>query len=433
VEKGKLPGLAAAVFINGKLTVLEECGFADIEARSKMRSNTLVRLYSMTKCVIASVIMQLVDEGHLDLETELSRYIPAFGDVKVVPEGADGMPDWERLQKPRQAVRLRHLLTHTSGLMSGCAPVIDGPKQRNSREKAWTEIYGPLVRDVDAGAIKTLKHWVNELAKLPLVEHPGIHYEYGYSYDVLGHIIELVTGKELKDALRDRVFEPLGMKDTVWDLSGGTSAKASRLSTLYRYTRSKRFGARSNRLQLVRVDPPRKRAASCWKRPCRIPSGGGAVTSFEGGLLSTLDDYSKFLLAVTSGGRHPGTGVRLMSPRAAKWMLEDQSALLQKRPPAGARPYNTNGLGLCCIGELLRKDAPMDSKWFDGVPGVRQWGGAASTAFKSDPNDDASILAIVVTQVFPQEDGTVITNLVKDVRDVLEKEEKKAEHSHGVV
>merc|ERR1712167_550028 len=98
------------------------------------------------------------------------------------------------------------------------------------------------------------------------------------------------------------------------------------------------------------------------------------------------DDYSKFLLTVVSGGSHPATGARILSPAMATMMLADQTALLKPRAVAAASPYDHKGLGLSCLGELQRKGAPTFGQWFDGVAGVRQWGGAASTAFKYDPN-----------------------------------------------
>lgn len=429
VEKGRWPGLAACVFVNGQLRLLEETGYADVEARTPMTKDSLMRIYSMTKCVVAAAVMQLVDDGLLNLEDDLSKHLPAFANMRVIGEGEDGLPDWSKVSPPCQPIRIRHLLTHTSGLSSGIASGIDGPKHRGARERAWAAIYGPLVQAVDSGRIKDLASWVNEVAKLPLFDQPGRHYEYGYSYDILGHIVELKTGKKLPQYLHERIFKPLGMHDTCFDISGKKS-RAQRLAVLYRYTKSAKFGSNGCKPKLVRVDPPRKGAPSRWEQPCKIPSGGGALSSLEGGLLSTLDDYSKFLLAVVSHGAHPVTGGRILSPASAAKMLTDQTALLKRPggrvPPKGANPYNDRGLGLSCLGELQRHGAPSWGKWFDGVPGVRLWGGAASTAFKYDPNGGNPILAIIMTQVLPQEDGTTIRDLLCNVREAVAAESKNA-------
>jgi len=420
VERGRWPGVAAAVYVGGRLELLEEAGYADVEAGTPMTKDSLVRVYSMTKCVIAAAVMQLVEARLLGLDDELGKHLPAFSHMRVVLEGADGKPDWDRVVPASRPIRIRHLLTHTSGISSGLAPGIDGPKVRSARERAWCEIYGPLVRAVDSGSIRDLGQWVGELAKLPLFSHPGQLYGYGYSYDILGHLVEVKTGRKLVDYLAERVFRPLGMRDTRFDAT--SAGHARRLSALYRCTRSPRFGGNGRSLRLARVDPPRRGAPSRWQARCRVPSGGGALTSLEGGLLSTLSDYSKFLLAVVSGGKHPESGARILTPSSAEQMLTDQTALLAeggKLPPRNANPYNDRGLGLSCLGELQRRGAPAWGRWFDGVPGVRLWGGAASSAFKYDPNGGRPILAVVMTQVFPQEDGTVISTLLKGVREGL--------------
>mmetsp|Transcript_31485 Transcript_31485/g.86633 ORF Transcript_31485/g.86633 Transcript_31485/m.86633 type:complete len:505 (-) Transcript_31485:59-1573(-) len=423
VERGRWSGVAACVFVDGRLQLLEEAGMADIEARTPMKASSIVRLYSMTKCIIAAAVMQLADEGLLGLDDLLSDHIPAFKDARVICEGADGLPDWERLVPARRPIRIRHLLTHTSGI-SGClAPGLDGPKYRNPRERAWAEIYGPLARGVDRGEYGSLAEWVDELAKLPLVEHPGVHYEYGYSYDVLGRIVEVRSGMKLAKYLQARIFGPLGMKDTCFDLCGASPGpRARRLATLYRHTKSTKFGGNGRAPRLVRVDPARKGAPSRWAPPCKVPSGGGTVCSLEGGLLSTLDDYARFLLAATSGGKHPTTGARILSPKAAEQLLADQTRMLGRRSPASTSPYDDLGLGLSCLGELQRKGAPSWGCWFDGVPGVRLWGGAASTCFKYDPNGGRPILVMVMTQTLPQEDGTVISAFLQGVRDILSSE-----------
>lgn len=355
--------------------------------------------------------MQLLEAGQLKLDDELAEHLPSFRNVKVVAERDDGMPDFDRLLPSRRPILIRHLLTHTSGISCGLAPTLDGPRQRTARERAWAGIYMPLVRRVDQGEIKDLAQWVHELAQLPLVSHPGTHYGYGYSYDILGHIIELKSGQKLESYLEAHIFKPLGMRDTSFQLA----SSPRRLSVLYRYTKSKQWGSDGRHFRLVRVDP-KKGARSRWAK-CLVPSAGGGLSSLEGGLLSTMDDYAKFLLAVTSGGEH--CGVRILSVQSAELMMSDLSSLLGSRVPSSARPYDDAGLGLSGIGELQRQKAPSWGGWFDGVPGVRQWGGAASCAFKFDPNKGQPILVMVMTQALPQDDGTTITTLLKDVREVL--------------
>jgi len=416
VAKGQWPGLSACVFVSKSLRLVEELGYADLEAKTPMTRKTLMRIYSMTKCIVAAAVMQLLEAGHLDLNDELAKHLPCFQNLKVVTEADDGMPDFSRLTASRRPILIRHLLTHTSGISCGLAPTLDGPKQRTARERAWADIYAPLVNRVDRGEIKDLAQWVNELAQLPLISHPGTHYSYGYSYDILGHLVELKSGQKLENYLHEHIFKPLGMCDTSFQLPGGPSSK--RLGVLYRYTKSRLWGSDGKRFRLVRVDP-KKGTPSRWAK-CKVPSAGGGLSSLEGGLLSTMDDYAKFLLAVTSGGQH--CGVRILSESSAEMMMSDLSSLLGTRVPSSARPYDDAGLGLSGIGELQRRGAPSWGGWFDGVSGVRQWGGAASCAFKFDPNKGRPILVMVMTQALPQDDGTTITTLLRDVREVIQTE-----------
>eukprot|EP00928_Gymnodinium_smaydae_P047682 TRINITY_DN31835_c0_g1_i1.p1 TRINITY_DN31835_c0_g1~~TRINITY_DN31835_c0_g1_i1.p1 ORF type:complete len:530 (-),score=57.04 TRINITY_DN31835_c0_g1_i1:84-1595(-) len=424
VERGQWPGLAARVFVDGRLAFDESVGFADVESKVPMSDSSLVRLYSMTKCVVGAAVMKLVDDGKLGLDDTLATHLPAFESVKVLAEGPDGLPQWDCLEAPQQPIRIRHLLTHTSGISCGISAGIDGPVTRGARERAWASVYSDLTSRMDNGEIGSLAEWVDELSKLPLVAHPGAEYGYGYSYDVLGRLVELRSGCSLESFLKSNIFDPLDMIDTRFDLDGESPCGplSKRLSALYRRTKSSHFGSDGRAMRLVRVDPPEQGAASLWSPRCRVPAGGGAVTSLEGGLLSTLRDYSTFLLTCCSGGVHPSTGVRILSTSAAALLFADLTASLGPRPqnstPWARCPYGDRGLGLACLGEVQREGLAK-TKWFDGVPGVRQWGGAASTAFKIDPNGGRPILVVLMTQVLPQDDGAVITALLEGARAAL--------------
>ncbi|CAE8632904.1 unnamed protein product [Polarella glacialis] len=442
VDQGLLPGVAALVVANGRLRFMEEAGFADVEGSVPMTSTSLVRLYSMTKCVVVAALMQLVDERLLGLEDLLADHLPAFRGVRVIVEKDDGWPLEGRTQPAKRPITIRHLLTHTSGISGGAAPGIDALRRWNKRERAWIDVYKPLTHRVDCDLVPDLASWIQELAELPLWNHPGEHYSYGYGYDVLGHLIELKRGKALADCLREFIFEPLDMCSTAFDLhriartpsegnassrrcTGKTpavpAAARRRLAVLYRRTKSSRYGADGKHSQLARVDPERPGAASRWEKPCRIPSAGGCVSSFAGGLLSTLDDYAKFLLAVLSGGAHPTSGQRILSSEMATEMLADQTAKLQGAP-ASASPYGNRALGLSCLGEFQRAGAPSTGGWFDGVEGVRLWGGAANTAFKFDPNGGRPVLVLIMSQVVPQDSGETATALLHAAREALKKE-----------
>jgi len=431
VLQGLWPGETALVFVDGRLRLIDEAGYADVEKKIPMASSSLVRLYSMTKCVVAAAVLQLVDDGLLCLDDELADYLPCFQAPKVLIEKKDGWPEEGRTEPARREITLRHLLTHTSGISGGAAPGIDAIRRWNRRERAWIDVYKPLVKEVDAGQ-HTLKTFVEELALLPLWNHPGEHYSYGYSYDVLGYIIESKTGKDLATYLKEHIFEPLDMTSTGFDLtsmaasnpslreekkssaSRGGASQFRRLSVLYRRTKSSRYGADGKTSKLARIDPVGIGDESKWTK-VGIPSAGGCVSSFAGGLLSTADDYAKFLLAVVSGGAHPSSGKRILSEEMAAEMLADQTAKLGSQV-ATACPYGDRALGLSCLGEVQRAGAPSTGGWFDGVQGVRLWGGAANTAFKFDRNNGKPILILIMSQVVPQDSGTTATALLRAVR-----------------
>lgn len=434
VRQGLWPGAAAAVVVDGRVRLVEEVGFADMERQVPMSSSSLVRLYSMTKCIVAAALLQLVDEGMLSLDDNLSKHLPAFKAPSVLVEKTDGWPEDRPNKKTtepaKRPITLRHLLTHTSGISGGAAPGIEPIRRWNKREHAWIDVYKPLTSRIDSGKITNLSAWVEQLSKLPLWNHPGEHYSYGYSYDVLGHLIELKTGKCLTQYLQERIFVPLGMMSTGFDLKNiGEDADAaspesttSQLSVLYRRTKASKFGADGKTFKLVRVDPQTKQPSE-WSKHCQVPSAGGCISSFAGGLLSSLDDYAKFLLAVVSGGAHPKSGVRILSKKMAAEMLADQTAKLRgsgkgnrSAAPDSASPYGNPKLGLSCLGEVQRPGAPSTGGWFDGIAGVRLWGGAANTAFKFDPNHGRPILVMVMSQVVPQDSGTTATALLEGAR-----------------
>jgi len=432
VHQGLWPGEAALVFVDGRLRLIDEAGYADVEKEIPMSSSSLVRLYSMTKCVVAAAVLQLVDDGFLSLDDKLHEHLPWFRSPRVLIEKKDGWPEEGRTEPANKDITLRHLLTHTSGISGGAAPGIDAIRRWNRRERAWIDVYKPLVKEVDSGQ-HSLKSFVEELSHLPLWNHPGEHYSYGYSYDVLGYIIEVKTGKDLATYLRERIFEPLDMNSTGFDLTSiaasnpslreeldksstsRSGSKCTRLSVLYRRTKSSRYGADGKTSQLVRIDPVGVSDNSKWTQ-VDIPSAGGCVSSFAGGLLSTADDYAKFLLTVVSGGAHPATGKRILSESMAAEMLADQTAKIGRQVPATACPYGDRALGLSCLGEVQRAGAPSTGGWFDGVQGVRLWGGAANTAFKFDYNNGRPILIIIMSQVVPQDSGTTATALLRAVR-----------------
>lgn len=203
VKQGTMSGCASIVFRRGEIIHTGCWGLADVEARRKFTFDSMCRLYCLTKSYIVVCFMTLVEEGQVDLEDRLDKYIPSFADSRVKLSGAS------KAVKPKSPILMKHVPSHTSGISYG--PEIGGEPE-NDQERSYAE----LVQSVAKGSIRSLKVFVERVAKVPLVCHPGERYHYGFSMDVVARVIEVITGKTIEETLNERVFGPLGMKDTKW-------------------------------------------------------------------------------------------------------------------------------------------------------------------------------------------------------------------------
>merc|ERR1719382_768749 len=192
------------------------------------------------------------------------------------------------------------------------------------------------------------------------------------------------------------------MHDTGFSVPKG---KASRLAQLYRHTKARRFGADGSRAELCPVDSEFVEGSHC-----RVLSGGGCVSSRDGGLTSTLRDYSKFLVTIFNRGAIPGSSKRLFTTASAELFMQNHCAAVAGLKPNGEPKicaHNRKGIGLSCAGEVQLAGCKADKGmlWFDGVPGLVQWGGAATTFYKYQVVNGRPMLLILFTQVLPQDDG----------------------------
>jgi len=239
--------------------------------------------------------MTLVEEGRASLNDRLDKYIPAFADLQVCTKANP-----EKTVKAKRPILLKYLLIHTSGIDY---PVDLGEKPKGSQQVG----YAKLQQAARSGSIRTLKDFVEELAKLPLSCHPGYKYNYSFSYDVLGRVIEVISGKSLEKCLYERVFRPLGMKDTVWSVP---QSKLKRLAPLYAgpKTWKKMFGRTGKKMitngkaGLCQIDAGGKN--STWRkgRECKVQSGGGFMGYDSGGLLSTVADTGRWVKMLMNHG-----------------------------------------------------------------------------------------------------------------------------------
>lgn len=359
VERGQVAGLVTLVARGGQVIHLEAKGDADREARRPMQTDTIFRIASMSKAVTSVAAMMLAEEGRLTLGDPVSRFIPSFANTTVAlpaPAGAvSGSP--LSVVPAKRAITLRDLLTHTSGISYG-----DGPASAAYKEAS---VHGWYFADKP----EPIAVYVDRLARLPFDAQPGERYVYGFSTDVLGVVVEKASGQALDAFFCDRIFGPLGMKDTSFFLP---AEKRLRLAAVYGGERDGplvRGGETGQDGQGAYVDGPR----ACF--------AGGA------GLLSTAEDYARFLMMLEAGGTLDG--VRLLSPKTVELMTANHVGTLFEDGKAGF------GLGFEVI-EHLGKAGRF------GSVGQFGWGGAYYTDYFADPQE--RLVAVFMTQMRPRKD-----------------------------
>jgi CubicO group peptidase (beta-lactamase class C family) len=361
VDDGRLPGWLVLVSRRGRVVHLATCGQRDLEAGLPVEADTRFRIYSMTKPLTSVAAMMLYEEGAFGLKDPVHRFIPSFADVRVYRSGPASDPVTDPAAQP---VRLWHLLTHTAGLTYGfhCAHPVDAAYRAAGFE--WVAPEGRGLADCcDA--------W----AGLPLLFEPGSEWNYSVATDVLGRVIEVVSGQPLDRFLHQRIFGPLGMGDTGFWVEG---AAAGKLAALY--------GPAPGGGRVVRNDQLGSRAL---RRPACLAGGGG--------LVSTAGDYHRFTQALVRGGELDG--VRLLGTRTLAYMTRNHLPGGADLESFGRRLFaetTFDGVGFG-LGFAVLLD-PVANKVLSG-PGELAWGGAASTFFWVDPAEQLTV--IFLTQLLP--------------------------------
>lgn len=364
VDDGRLPGWLLTVSRGGKLVHVAAHGLRDMESGLPVETDTLWRWYSMTKPVTSVAAMMLYEEGALSLTDPVAKYIPSFADVRVLTGGSDQKPSTVPAIEP---VRVWHLLTHTSGLTYGFhrANVTDAIYRANGFE--WGQPKGfDLAAACDA------------FASMPLAFQPGSEWNYSVSTDVLGRVVEVVSGQRLDEFFAQRIFGPLQMTETGFSIP---EADAERMAALY--VRGEGGMATRNPQMTPQTHTP------------RYLSGGG-------GLIGTAADYHRFTQMLL---HRPGStageldGARLLGSRTVAYMARNHlpgNADLEEfgRRLFAESPSFGTGFGL---GFSVVLDAAAGKSL--GSEGEFAWGGAASTAFWVDPAEE--ITATFFTQLMP--------------------------------
>ena len=343
-EKGQIPGAILLVARQGKIATFETVGVLDPQTKAPMTKDAIFRLYSMTKPVVSVAIMMLVEEGQISPTDPVAKYLPQIAEMTVGIEkpGADGKPTLE-LVAPRRPMTVQDLLRHTSGLTYGVFGT-------GLVKKQYLE-----AKLFDA---RSNAEFVDRLVKLPLNGHPGTTWDYSHSTDVLGRIIEVVSKKSLYEFTKERILDPLGMKETAFYVPD--KSKHARIAEAFPNDRT--IG-----LETEFFDP-------------RVPqweSGGG-------GLVGTVADYARFCQMLLSGGAF--NGKRLLSPKTVAYMTADHVDA-SITPGALYLPGAGFGFGL---GFAVRRDAGVAP--VQGTAGEFNWGGAGGTYFWIDPKEDMFVV-----------------------------------------
>lgn len=348
IAAGEIPGAALLIARRGKIAYFESLGLLDPQAKTPMRKDAIFRIYSMSKPITSVAAMILFEEAKFALNEPIGKYIPALAKMQVA---TDNKPDPEAdphklvLVPANRPISIQDLMRHTSGLTYGFFG-----------ETPVKKVY--LEADLGNWA-GTNAEFVERIAKLPLSYQPGTTWDYSHSTDVLGRVVEVISGKSLYEFERERIIDPLQMSDTSFYVTDNT--KQSRIAEPFDNDRKIGNG--------ITVGDPRV---------------GGAWESGGGGMMSTAIDYARFLQMLLNGGTLDGE--QILGPKTVAYMTSDHlgSAVV-------LGPYYSPGPGYGFgLGFAVRRDAGVAP--FNGSPGEYNWNGAGGTAFWVDPKEQMFVV-----------------------------------------
>ena len=356
VDNGKIPGAVVLIVRNGKVAYMRAFGYQDREKQVAMKPDAIFRIASMTKPLVSVAAMMLIEEGKLQLISPVSAVLPEFKEIKVgVEKLNDGKPELV-LEPAQREMTIQDLLRHTSGLTYG---------------QFGDSLVKQAYRSANLGAPgDNLAAVVSKLSKLPLAYQPGTTFEYSMSTDVLGRVVEVVSGMELDRFISERITKPLGMSDTGFYVSEA---------------------------QVSRIAEPQVDAATGKRPPMRDLGVRPSWLSGGGGMVSTAADYARFCQMLLNGGEFEGA--YFLSPRTVAYMTTDHL------PPGTAISKAVQGFGSLIpspalgqgfgLGFAVRTDIGRNP--MPGSSGEFYWTGASGTTFWVDPKEN--LIAIMMVQV----------------------------------
>jgi CubicO group peptidase (beta-lactamase class C family) len=367
VDDGKTAGVVALVARHGKVAYVTSIGYRDLASKAPMTEDTIFAIASMTKPITCVAVMTLVEQGKLALDDPVGNYLPALKEMRVLGDAKDDTETAIATVPAKRPVRVRDLMSHTAGFSYGAALLSPSARLDRAYSKAG----------IGSGNDKTIAELVERLGQVPLAHQPGEGWTYGFSHDVLGRLIEVVSGQSFDVYLQDRILKPLDMYDTSFHV---TESKRDRVATIYR------TGPAGN------LSP--------------LPKNYGSRTFFSGGggLFSTTRDYLRFAQMLANGGELEGA--RIIKPETIGEMTTNQ---IGKHFAFVVMKY---GLGFGLVQSAGRgADKPVLHRYL--------WGGLYSTQFWIDPRND--VVAVLMTQVLPTNSAGADRVLLSVVSSAIEK------------
>jgi len=366
VDEGKIAGIQTLIARKGKIVHFEQVGKLDLDTGSDLKDDSLFRIYSMTKPITTTAAMILYEEGKLRLDDPVEKYLPAFKNQKVLIDGA--------LVDVTHAITIRELMSHTAGLTYGIFG--NSPIDQKYRIAMFGEDYqfnfSNTTINADGNKIKSLDDLVNAIGPIPLQYQPGTQWVYSLSVDILGAVIEKVSGQPLDVFMAERLFEPLGMNDTFFEVP---KEKIQRFGTLQ---------IKDSEGKLTVIDRPK---TSDFSNNVTFFSGGG-------GLVSSALDYLRYSQMMLNGGELNGS--RILSPTTIDLMTRDQLSQ-SARLAYSSRPGITDDVSFGLGFGLTVKSPKIGS----GSKGTYRWAGIAGTDFWIDPKEDLTAMILVQIMLSP--------------------------------
>jgi CubicO group peptidase (beta-lactamase class C family) len=358
IDKGRMNGAVAMIIHDGKIAYYKNFGYNDLETKTPLQKDAIFRIASQTKAITSVAVMMLSEEGKFMLDDPISNFIPEFKHPRVIDKYNKADTTYTTVPAKRE-ITIRDLLTHTSGI---------GYAQIGSPEANAIYAKAGVVGGIGVDKI-LLADKMKLLGRMPLFHQPGEKWTYGLNTDVLGYLVEVVSGMNLNDFFRKRIFEPLGMKDTYFYLP---KEKYNRLAMLYTEDSATKKAVKMKEKINVSGDMFRD-----------YPKMEGTYYSGGAGLSSTIYDYAIFLQMLLNGGEY--NGKRILSRNSVRMMTMNQIGNINRGP-------NKFGLGFGITTEKGSADLPTPE-------GTFEWGGIFSTTYWVDPKE--KLIGLIYRNIWP--------------------------------